>query len=72
MRIILIIAALLAVSSCRTPLPPCEGTEEQIYRCKSLRIQEEQANRLRQMQIQQNQLIWNDFNKKHVNNPQSY
>ena len=46
--------------------------EEQIYRCKSLGLQEEQARRLKQIQTQQNQLIWNDFNRKYVNNPQSY
>ena len=66
------LAALLVFSSCAEPLPPCTGNEEQIYRCKSLRLQEEQTRRLRQIQIQQNQLIWNDFNKKYVNNPQSY
>ncbi len=53
MRIILIIAVLLAVSSCRTPLPPCTGNKTEIYQCESLRLMQENNRRLRYMQSQQ-------------------
>ena len=67
MKNILILTLLL--TACQAPLPPCEGTEEQIYRCESLRVQKEQLRRTKMMQIQQNQLIWDNFNKKYVDRP---
>jgi hypothetical protein len=66
MRILFISILINLLTSCITPLPPCEGDEEQIYRCQSLRIQEEQLRRTRMIQINQNQQIWNDWNKKNV------
>ena len=63
---LLIILSTSILTSCIEPLPPCEGTEEQVYRCESLRIQREQLRRTKAIQVQQNQQIWNDFNAKHV------
>ena len=60
------------LTSCIKPLPPCEGTEEQVYRCESLRIQKEQLKRTRAIQIQQHNKIWSDFHDKHVNGYNKY
>lgn len=45
---------LTLLTSCIQPLPPCQGSEEQVYRCESMRIQKEQLRRLKYMQSQQN------------------
>lgn len=63
---------LLLVTGCAAPLPPCEGTEEQIFRCESLRLQKEQLRRTKALQIQQDQLIWDNFRKEHVQKPYRY
>lgn len=60
----LLIILLVLLTSCQQ-LPPCAGSEEQIYRCESLRIQEESLRRTRFIQQQQFQQNWNNsWNKR--------
>lgn len=58
-----VFALLFLVSSChaRQPETPCIGTEEQIFRCQTLRNQEKQMRMMRYMSIQQNQIMWNNY-----------
>lgn len=62
----------LFLTSCalREPAPPCLGTEEQIYRCQSLRNQEKIMKMIRNSEkenaIGQNQLIWDNYRRQHV------
>lgn len=60
MKLVLIITLLLSVTSCIQPLPPCEGTEEQVYRCESLRIQEQQLRVNRFRASQENAKQWRE------------
>mgnify|MGYP001224366458 FL=1 len=68
----LIVVLTLLLTACIQPLPTCEGTEEQVYRCESLRMQKEQLRRTKAIQIQQNQQIWSDFHDKNVKKPYAY
>ena len=54
---------LILLTCCVNQLPPCQGSEEQIYRCESLRIQKEQLKRTKAIQIQQS---INSFNKAYT------
>lgn len=63
MKILLTILFTVLLTSCIPPLPPCEGTEEQIYRCENLRVQKEQLRINKFRAIQENNRQWNELYK---------